>query len=87
MNFAKFLCAGLCPRQKHAWQEDHYQNARSLISHGIKMPGAELLIRLKRLILACNTLHIIAHQIRTLKLTVPTAFSVKLPGVPVGGEV
>lgn len=63
MNFAKFLCAGLYPTHKHACQEDHYENACSLISHGIKMPEAELLIRLKRLILACNMFHIIAPQI------------------------
>lgn len=63
-ELAKFLCAGLYPRQEHACQEAHYQNACSLISHGTRMPGAELLIRLKRLILACNMLHMIAPQIR-----------------------
>lgn len=61
--------------------------ARSHSSHGTKMPGAELLIRLKRLILACNTLHVIAPQIRTLKMTVTTAFPVKLPGASIGGEI
>lgn len=85
-ELSKFLCAGLYPRQKHACQGDHYQNAASLMSHGIKMPGAELLTRLKRLILACNMLHMSAPQIRTLKMTVTTAFPVKLPGVSVGGE-
>lgn len=86
-ELAKFLCAGLYPRQEHACQEAHYQNACSLISHGTRMPGAELLIRLKRLILACNMLHMIAPQIRALKMTVTIAFPVKLTGVLVGGEV
>lgn len=87
MNSAKFLCAALYPRQQHARQEHHYQNARSLSSRGIKMPGAELLIRLKGLTLACNMLHMIAPQIRTLKITVTTAFPVKLPGLSVSGEI